>query len=196
MEKEQLIHVKIRPDTSSKLNEIFIQFVHTLPTNHVPQIYYIDAIDRFPLKEFSGEFPMSRTNQVLYENIRVLSCLDLEELYQSIKKITQSIHINTINDRKSGEIKQLLLLLNGLELMYRTTKVKGNSFTHSLLNHTMLTLRLLSNGKPNIKIVILLPTSEFPNTLEHISDQRPKRMNNWKTQGNMLGDYIIKFYNG
>ncbi|CCD23421.1 Csm2p NDAI_0B03870 [Naumovozyma dairenensis CBS 421] len=184
---------------------------HLRPTeksNEVRQLYFIDATNSFPLQQFQNLIPYNGEdeNKRIYDNIRIITCLELGELAMVLNKIIQSIQLNKIKRQKNTTTQSekpkegnlnILIVVNGLETMFRNTRFKENvEVTHSVLRMALLKLRILSNERNgyHLRSLVLFPLEEMKN----LSTKQLKRLksssNRGQNDGSSVGDYVCKYY--
>ncbi|EDZ71567.1 Csm2p [Saccharomyces cerevisiae P283] len=154
---------------SSPTKDKLCQFIkQDLSKEHVvTQLFFIDATSSFPLSQFQKLVPPTLPENVrIYENIRINTCLDLEELSAITVKLLQILSMNKINAQRGTEDAvteplKIILYINGLEVMFRNSQFKSSpQRSHELLRDTLLKLRVMGNDEnENASIRTLL---EFP----------------------------------
>ncbi|AJP39344.1 Csm2p [Saccharomyces cerevisiae YJM1078] len=195
---------------SSPTKDKLCQFIkQDLSKEHVvTQLFFIDATSSFPLSQFQKLVPPTLPENVrIYENIRINTCLDLEELSAVTVKLLQILSMNKINAQRGTEDAvteplKIILYINGLEVMFRNSQFKSSpQRSHELLRDTLLKLRVMGNDEnENASIRTLL---EFPK--EQLLDYYLKKNNNTRTSsvrskrrriknGDSLAEYIWKYY--
>lgn len=178
-------------------------------------LYYIDATNSFPLRQFQHIVPVD--NAGVYDNIRITTCLDLQELSTIVNKVVQALNMEKLkrhqhrndNDERAVEKAQqhissadIIILINGLEIMFRNTQIKESpSQSHLILRDLLLKLRVMANNHNyNKDISMLRNFFIFPR--EDLYKLDAMRQENGKNKrpkisgipGNTLGEYIAKFY--
>lgn len=119
-------------------------FLHTNETSKL-QIYYIDAINSFPIDELLS----LQLTQEQISRINVIVSLELKELLntlnQIIDKFNDSVNKNCqekTNPKESND--KIYIILNGLETIFDNSLIQDASNAYSLLNKILLSLRLMS----------------------------------------------------
>lgn len=168
-------------------------------------LYYIDATNSFPLQEFQKIIAVEQKE--VYDRIRIITCLDLSELSKTLNQVVQVLNIDKIQQQqrrkeKDGENTnvEILLILNGLEIMFRNTQMECSpSESHLLLKDLLLKLRTIANncevGEPMLRTVLTFPKEELlkfnsSNSQSHGN----KRLKSTITNANTLAEYVAKFY--
>lgn len=196
----KLLSVWVAPPRSD-----LAQFINRVVANNVNStLYYIDATNRFPLKEFQQT--ISPSSKEVYDRIRIITCLDLTELAVTINKVVQALNMEKIqhqqkpsdNDRTDGNRVEILVILQGLEIMFRNTQLNCSpSESHIALRDLLLRLRTIANnatpGSSILRTVLTFPREEvFKFGNRQANDN--KRLKGGRVNGNTLGEYVAKFY--
>ncbi|CCC68741.1 hypothetical protein NCAS_0B06570 [Naumovozyma castellii] len=184
------------------------KFISSALQDQPSQLYFIDATNSFPIREFQRETPVA-TNKDVYDNIRIITCLELEELTILVNKIIQTIQLNKIERQKKksqnnshhNDIQffpdlKMRVIINGLEIMFKNTQFKQDSeTTHSILRDILLRLRVIANESEGTQMqtLLLFPKDEFKISVPVGDTGRYKRMRS-NHNGNSLGEYVCKFY--
>ncbi|CCE62458.1 hypothetical protein TPHA_0C03050 [Tetrapisispora phaffii CBS 4417] len=211
------------PDSTTAVTEFITKALLNSAESSAPDIflklYFIDATNSFPISQFQETIPICDENNHIYENIRITTCLDLNELLININKMTQLIAINRFKKQQKSDnsakqsIKDqqgicrsgILVFINGIEIMFRNSQIKSsNEKSHYLLREAMLKLRVMANQytpseeETSLKTVLQFPVTEvFASTSKDLSQNKKngKRMKNKQhIKGNTVGEYICKFY--
>ncbi|AET40150.1 Csm2p Ecym_5395 [Eremothecium cymbalariae DBVPG len=217
---------KLKDDAlTSHLLNFYYKHLSTSDCERLPQLVYIDCKNSFPVRSFQAKLdqiprPPHYTRQLLFESVRIMVCLELADFEDIVRKLYQNIaadratrhHSHSNNPPADSDInnrlaKQTLVVISGLDVMYRTSQVLDPTTAHRHLNDALLRLRMLSNKAPStdFEVHIILPHSEFQKsclTDGHATARMPPENNNhakrakpnWHGHGNTLGDYIIRFY--
>ncbi|SCV05457.1 LANO_0H07910g1_1 [Lachancea nothofagi CBS 11611] len=169
-------------------------------TPSVRTLYFIDAMGRFPIKEFCQLLP-PQENGALFENVRVMASLDLGELIDVVGKIAQFTQVARSahsRDPVKSPSPQVLVFLRGLDVMFRNTALRDQSRAHLLLRDIMLRLRMIAKSSTSTtKTIVLFPA--FHNTNESSADasqppSKKHKMNPSSLNNNSLAAYISKYY--
>lgn len=192
-----------RSPPKDELARLMLQIV---ADNKNSTLYYIDATNRFPLKEFQLLMPPHTKD--IYDRIRIITCLDLTELAVTVNKVVQMLNMDKIQQQQKQNSKdadspnqvrfKILLVLQGLEIMFRNTQSKCSpSESHLALRDLLLKLRAIANStvpdSPMLRTILTFPREElFKFTNRQGSDA--KRLKGSLISGNTLGEYIAKFY--
>lgn len=198
---------------SPSQNEIahFIGDIFTDLASHT--LYYIDATNSFPLRQFQHIVPAANTK--VYDNIRITTCLDLQELSTIVNKIVQVLNMEKLkrhqnrneNDEPAAEQVQqhspsanIIVLVNGLEIMFRNTQIKESpTQSHLILRDLLLKLRVMANSYQKdismLRSLFIFPREDLYKLdairQEKVKNKRPKISG---IHGNTLAEYIAKFY--
>lgn len=161
------------------------------------QIHYVSATNSFPLRHFVQLLPVDQ-NKTIYDNIKILSALDMKELISVVRSLYQNIIRYTISPNEDTPYHWICI--DGLQTMFRYTQLQDSEFSHRALNDVLLRLRLLSYKCNTLKITLLFPPHEIPEYIGYSNSasndnvtRRPKRFKRENT-GTMIGDYIWKYY--
>lgn len=168
-------------------------------------VYFLDAINDFPLKEFQNTIPLD--NKVVYDNIRISTCLDLQEMMQTVTKIMQQLTMNVLQKQNSNQEShkpvEILLLINGLNVMFQNTQIKETAPIALLrLRDILLKLRFTANNPQsdgsNLKAAVIFPEEEIikfsSNQGGEINNNNKRAKRGISNDGNTLAQYIAKFY--
>lgn len=165
-----------------------------LNSNNV--VFYIDAASSFPLPQLQAL--VSSDNAQAYENVRIQTSLDLDELNHTIKKVIQFSTMEKVQMRQknNSQPRNILIVISGIEIMFRNSKATSpTTLHHTILRDILLKLRVEANHSDpegvTLKTLILLPHTECQ-TSQSVSFT--KRLKLAPNVGNSLGDYIVKFY--
>ncbi|CAI2035986.1 hypothetical protein SEUBUCD646_0I00470 [Saccharomyces eubayanus] len=180
-----------------------------LNNNVITQLFFIDATNSFPLSHFQKLAPPDLSeNAKIYENIRINTCLDLEELSAITVKILQILSMNKINAQKDTEDAaadplKIILYINGLEIMCRNSQIKSSpQRSHELIRDILLKLRVMANNaRAPIRTVLEFPKEQLLDyyfmkknktsaLLPASTHSKRRRMKN----GDSLAEYIWKYY--
>ncbi|EJS43350.1 csm2p [Saccharomyces arboricola H-6] len=170
----------------------------------ITQLFFIDATGSFPLSHFQKLVPPNLPENVkMYENIRINTCLDLEELSTITVKILQILSMNKINAQKStdgtaAKPLKVILYINGLEVMCRNSQFKSSpQRSHELTRDILLKLRVMGNDEnASIRTVLEFPKEQL---WDYYSTKTNKTlpMRNKRRRiknGVPLAEYIWKYY--
>ncbi|CAI4039635.1 hypothetical protein SMKI_09G0420 [Saccharomyces mikatae IFO 1815] len=193
---------------SSPTKSNLCQFIKkNLSNEHVlTQLFFIDATSSFPLNQFQNLVPPTLPENIkIYENIRINTCLDLEELSAITAKLLQILSVNKINAQKDTEDAatvslRIILYINGLEVMFRNSQFKSSpQRSHELLRDILLKLRVMGNDeKASIRTLLEFPKEQLldyyliKNNKTNVSSVRNKRRR--VKNGDSLAEYIWKYY--
>lgn len=188
----------------SPLQRDLAQFVRrSVASSKKRTLYYIDATNSFPLQEFQKM--VEATNTEIYDRIRIITCLDLSELSRTLNQVVQVLNMDKIQqqkrlrDKEEGETNaEIILVLNGLEIMFRNTQMElSPSESHLLLRDILLKLRSIANnceiGEPMLRTVLVFPREELLK-LNGSTSSGNKRLKTSFTNANTLPEYVAKFY--
>lgn len=164
-------------------------------------VYFLDATSSFPLGEFQKAIPMS--DKQVYDNIRITTCLDLQEALQIVNKVIQLLTMDKLQKQNSENDNdkplEILILINGLNVMFQNTQIKeAASASHLILRDLLLKLRLIANNPQRdgsrLKSVLIFPKEEVSKYSPIHRDSSSKRLKTNAFSGNTLAEYIGKFY--
>ncbi|AMD19678.1 HCL473Cp [Eremothecium sinecaudum] len=173
-----------------------------------PELTYIDCRNSFPIATFQKsvkEAHVPATNlPTLFDSIRITLCLNLAELSTAVRKVYQSLAAA----RVTAKPPRTLVIISGLDVMYRSALLQDHKLAHRQLHDILLLLRMMTNIQDRITVTVMLPFSEFPKahavTMEALASEaaiNPSRSHpnkktkpSWHGHGNLLGDYIIKYF--
>ena len=165
-----------------------------LDSNNV--VFYIDAASSFPLTPLQGLIPSD--NKQAYENVRIQTSLNLDELNPTIKKVIQYLAMDKVRRRQESDRgpQSVLIVISGIEIMFRNSKSNSpTALHHTMLRDLLLKLRVEANHSDprgvTLKSLILLPQTVYERS--H-SLNSTKRLKVAPIFGNSLSDYIVKFY--
>lgn len=131
-------------ESISRLMASFLISENDVATNRT--LYFVDAMDRFPITEFCKIVP-PQDNAAIYEKVRIVAALDMEELTAEIIKVAQFTQIAQsacLRDPAAGQ-PQVYVVLRGLDVIFRNTALKDQSRAHLLLKDILLRLRMIAN---------------------------------------------------
>ncbi|CAR24989.1 Csm2p [Lachancea thermotolerans CBS 6340] len=172
-------------------------------------LYFIDAMDRFPIKEFCRLVP-PKENAAVYENVRIMASLDMEELSSVVSQVVSSAqmsHSTRLRDPSAPQ-PQVCVVIRGLDVIFRNTALKDQARAHLLLKDIMLRVRMMANTDPLLlKAVLLFEVQQKPRGINlpgsndssqnapppskrPRSDYRSGAPNNL----NSIAVYLMKFY--
>ncbi|CCF60237.1 hypothetical protein KAFR_0J01730 [Kazachstania africana CBS 2517] len=135
-------------------------------------LHYIDAVNSFPLMEFQNLVPANEDNKRVYDNIIITTSLNMQELYNIVKKIIENTE------------KIRLIVINGLDIMFRNSSFNDSSQAHELLKMVFLRVRgSYSGGK--LKTLVLNRTGSVP---------VPKRKKLKTESSNGIYEFTSKYY--
>lgn len=182
---------------------------NTLPL----QLHFVDATNSFPIAQFKKIVPVSEETKYIYDNIRITTCLDITELNRTVNRMIQLISIdqlqrysrikNGITDREADTASGtsgILLIINGLEVMFRNSQInESQEQAHLLLRDVMLRLRATANQPDGnndlqLKNIIIFPSSELFRYVSNNNNTKKRIKSNNTIKGNTLGEYVSKFY--
>lgn len=169
----------------------------------VKDVYFIDSIDSFPLGQFQSL--VNETSQGVYDHIRINNCLNLDELHGLMKKITEGLVLQKIHNKKSKSFEplEILCILNGLDVIFRSTTVNQPAErTNQQMRDIMLRIRQVCNEydeSPIIfKVILLFNRNDVIGLLpkERISRLQVQKKLKYSSmrEGNSVGEYIGKYY--
>ncbi|SMN20200.1 similar to Saccharomyces cerevisiae YIL132C CSM2 Protein involved in a Rad51p- [Maudiozyma saulgeensis] len=174
--------------------------VHNTETKFImKKLYYIDSVNSFPLEDFKRMIPINMPiNKSIYDNVIINQALNLKELNEIIMKIIQSekqaatTEEKRIIEKPSTSQENLkdnvLIVINGLDIMFQNSSMSDSRQAHNHLNLTLLQLRATANrGQESFKSIIL---SRDPLNGD-IATQQFKRT---KNEGNSVYQYVSKYY--
>lgn len=190
----------------SPLPKNLAEFVRkTVACSRNRTLYYIDATNTFPIQDFQKI--VTNTEKEIYERIRIITCLDLSELSKNLSQIVQVLNIDKIQQRQRQNDKseddtnvEILLIVNGLEIMFRNTQMSCSpTESHSLLRDLLLKLRTIANncvkGEPMLRTILIFPREELlkilPSSPQSHGSKRVKRV---ASNTNTLAEYVAKYY--
>ncbi|SCW02015.1 LAFE_0E12266g1_1 [Lachancea fermentati] len=159
-------------------------------------LYFIDAMDRFPLTEFQKALPHEGHSQI-YDNVRIMTCLDMEELAAMVAKISQSTQRARVAHTKDASIAatRTLLVLRGLDVIFRNSMLRDASLAHRLLKDVMLRLRIVANTTSDFRTIALFPSNEASEIAGNLNEKPLRKKPKLSLgQGNSLSHYLSKFY--
>lgn len=170
---------------------------------HLREVYFIDSIDSFPLRQFQSL--VTESTKGVYDRIRINNCLNLTELHDLIKKITETLILRKIHNKKSDPVEPLdiLCIVNGLDVIFRSTTVNQSADrTNQQMRDIMLRIRQVCNeydeSPITFKMVLLFNKNDVIGLLpkERISrlQQQKKLKYSSVLEGNSVGEYIGKYY--
>ncbi|SCU86437.1 LAME_0D06128g1_1 [Lachancea meyersii CBS 8951] len=166
-------------------------------------LYFVDAMDRFPVKEFC-EFLPPEEHHTLFENVRILTSLDMDEFSRTVGQISRStLALRSAHQRSPQDVPvpEVLVFVRGLDVIFRNTALKDQMHAHRSLKDAMLRLRMLGNAREfPTRTIVLFPSQgqgPSPNTQNVVqpSQKRQKKLGNGAFQNyNSLAGYLTKFY--
>ncbi|QLQ78938.1 hypothetical protein HG537_0B02850 [Torulaspora globosa] len=187
--------------TSPARSELAQLIYETVTKDDNSTVYYIDATNRFPLKEFQQI--TSPNDKEIYDRIRIITCLDLAELAITVNKVVQVLNMDKIHRQQRQNDKdenpaEILLVLQGLELMFRNTQLNCSpNESHLALRDLLLRLRTIANNtaSDNLKLRTMLtfPREELLKFVNRSTNDN-KRLKTSSINGNTLGEYVAKYY--
>ncbi|AGO14163.1 AaceriAER368Cp [[Ashbya] aceris (nom. inval.)] len=194
---------------SAHLISLYRDYLSTEGTS-LPKVVYIDCKNSFPIRTFHADLAalppaLAVASARIMDNVRVVVCLDLAELQKAVQTLSHSLAVERASPKETEPSKSscTLIVLCGLDAMYRATHLVDPLMAHQQLNDSLLRLRMLAADPESgvLRTDVLLPRTEFPRAASTIdkeaSNSAPptkKPRSSWHGSGNMLGDYIIKFY--
>ncbi|CAI4064401.1 hypothetical protein SKDZ_09G0390 [Saccharomyces kudriavzevii ZP591] len=193
---------------SSPTKSDLCQFISdNLSNEHaITQLFFIDATNSFPLSQFQQLVPPTLPENVkIYENIRINTCLDLEELSAITVKILQMLSMNKISAQKGTkdtavDSLKIILYINGLEVMCRNSQFKSSpQRSHELIRDILLKLRVMGNDETaSIRTLLEFPKEQLldyyfmKNNKTNMPSMRNKRRR--VKNGDSLAEYVWKYY--
>ncbi|QLL31424.1 hypothetical protein HG536_0B02870 [Torulaspora globosa] len=192
--------------TSPARSDLAHFIYQTVANNGNSTVYYIDATNRFPLKEFQQI--TSPNNKEVYDRIRIITCLDLAELAVTVNKVVQVLNMDKIHRQQRQSDKdetsaaenrtEILLVLQGLELMFRNTQLNCSpSESHLALRDLLLRLRAIANNTTSdsliLRTILTFPREELLKFMSRAANDS-KRLKSSLINGNTLGEYVAKYY--
>lgn len=149
------------------------------------RVYYIDATNSFPIKEFGQALPNhDKSFKRIMDSIHVATALDLAELEEIVIRL----------GRERGTI---LVYINGLEIMAKNTQFNQSApKAHSQLKNILLSLRsmCISLQTPiRQRTVLAFPNTELPQGTSFNSMIRNKRLKS-RTDGHTVAEYVLTYY--
>lgn len=192
--------------TSPTRSDLARLIYETATNNDNSTVYYIDATNRFPLKEFQQI--TSPNNKEVYDRIRIITCLDLAELAITVNKVVQVLNMDKIHRQQRQSDKdetsaadnrtEILLVLQGLELMFRNTQLNCSpSESHLALRDLLLRLRTIANNTASeslkLRTILTFPREELLK-FRNQSTNDTKRLKSSTINGNTFGEYVAKYY--
>lgn len=203
-----LLTISISPAKSDLAQ--FISQVFTATQKRT--LYYVDATNSFPLRDFQRIVKIGDND--IYDHIRITTCLDLPELSATVNKIVHILNLHKIERQQrrsgdkpssaqgndAGEHVEILLILRGLEIMFRNTQMKCSpSDSHLLLRDLLLRLRSIANncdkGASMLRTLLIFPRDEifrYNSTKSESTNNKRLKVN--AISGNTLGEYVARFY--
>lgn len=197
LEKLKLLTVWQCPH-STLLAELTSQFLTSNIDSTIKQLYFIDSTDGFPLQEFQDLLP-PQDNQQIYDNVRIMTCLEMDELKIILGKLIQTVNLSRIDCRKNKTASKssVLVVINGLDVMFRNSMIKNTQTAHSLLNELLLRLRMIANDEDgrDFKTLLVFPKRELNSILDSTGGRPIKKPRTAVyISGNSIGEYVAKFY--
>ncbi|CEP62132.1 Csm2p LALA0_S04e08570g [Lachancea lanzarotensis] len=174
-------------------------------------LFFVSAIDRFPVAEFCELLP-PQEHAALFENVRVLTSLDMDEFTSTVGQISRSVFAARSALQRSETCHnsapngfQTLILVHGLDVIFRNTALKDQQHAHRSLKDIMLRLRMLGNVDDfGTRTILLFPPRQAPPPpLSHDNQQSshlPLQKRHKSSGGpffqnyNSLSAYVMKFY--
>ncbi|SCU84703.1 LAMI_0C08548g1_1 [Lachancea mirantina] len=187
-------------DSADTLGEIIVSLMAPQDQLAARTVYFIDAMDRFPLNKFREKLP-PRTEPEIYDRIRVIVCLDMQELATLVQKLVQTAQRDRIASQVGSGAHQgrVIIILNGLEIMFRNSSLRSAVQAHAVLKDCMLRLRTAGNASSEFRTLVVFPADQ--NSQISATDQnqaksalprkRPKRNS---AEGNPFSTYLCKYY--
>ncbi|SCU88363.1 LADA_0E09692g1_1 [Lachancea dasiensis] len=162
-------------------------------------LYFVDAMDRFPVSEFCQCLPPG-DNDALFEDVRIMTALDMEELANVVRKIAQLTQMARSAHSRAPQttpVPHVLVFLRGLDVAFRNTALKDPARAHLLLKDTMLRLRMLANSAQfPTTTVVLFPESQAGAPVRSTGSSGPpfKKQSLGSVHVTSLPAYLSKFY--
>lgn len=139
-------------------------------------LYYIDSINSFPLYDLQQITTQEESS--IFDNVRLVTCLDLNELYNIILELIKTIKTNETSQ------DHILIMIHGMDTMCTNSSIqmggnnsKGKSI-HGILNKILVMIRVkLYNHK--IKTILLSERIHFPDIFgnrNHSSNRKKPRL--------------------
>ncbi|CCK70436.1 Csm2p KNAG_0E01740 [Huiozyma naganishii CBS 8797] len=132
------------------------------------ELYYIDVTDSFPLQQFQERAPLN-SHRAVYDHIKIIACLELRELLQSVLKITRASDQST------------LVMINSIDTMFANAQYRDSQTCYDVLNEVLLELRWASS--PQFTTVLVFPRNR---------EQQPLKRR--KTAAESLDEFIGNYY--
>lgn len=205
--------LKILSTWSNPSSDVLLKFiVSVLQENNDIEVHFVDSSNSFPVSELQNVILQNKNlpNDIC-DRIRILVCLNLEDLKKASDKFVQMSNIRRIR-QKQGKIimdniendKKVLLYVGGLDTMFRNTQLSDSlEETYLLLKEILLKLRLIGNqtilNEAYLRTMIGFPFNELSNTnnLDHrksqLNNDNKKRIRK-SLEGNTLGEYVTKYF--
>ncbi|CUS23964.1 LAQU0S13e00254g1_1 [Lachancea quebecensis] len=192
------------------ISKMMATFLTTDSDEHSAKtLYFIDAMDRFPIAEFCKLVP-PKENAAVYESVRIMASLDMEELFSVVSQVvssTQMTHSARLRDPSVPQT-QVCVVIRGLDVIFRNTALKDQARAHLLLKDIMLRLRMMANTDPLLLKAVLLfeaqqkpPGGNLPGSKASSEGVPPpsKRPRSEYRSGasanlNSIAAYLMKFY--
>lgn len=171
------------------------------------QIYYLDAINSFPIDELIS---LNLTSEQIGK-INIVVALDLKDLLINLNKIIDSFNIKNLDSTTKTDIakndqnktkstekssvkndnfdSKIYIIINGLETIFDNTLIQDATNVYSILNNILLKLRHMScEKKDNWFNYLIIPKKA--GDIEY-SNKNKRR----KLKDNLsFWEYIINYY--
>lgn len=157
------------------------------------KLYYIDSVNSFPLEEFQKMVPITMPiNKKIYDNVIINQALNLRELTDILMKIMHSEQeqdSEKVPDVPSPNSHKILVVINGIDIMYQNSSMSDTKQAHHQLNTGLLRLRQRSNSSSGFFKAVILSRDLLNNSTRSFNSQKRSRY-----EGNSIYQFIAKFY--
>ena len=157
------------------------------------KLYYIDSVNSFPLDEFQKMVPIAMPiNKKIYDNVIINQALNLKELTDILTKIIHSEkkkNTDTEPDLSLSSNHKILVIINGIDIMYQNSSMSDAKQAHHQLNTSLLQLRQCSNSSDGNFKSVMLSRDPLNNSIQSFNSQKRSRY-----EGNSIYQFVSKFY--
>lgn len=157
------------------------------------KLYYIDSVNSFPLDEFQRMIPISMPiNKKIYDNVIINQALNLKELTDILTRIIHNEkkkNTDTEPDLSLTNYHKVLVIINGIDIMYQNSSMSDTKQAHNQLNIGLLRLRQCSNSSDRFFKTVILSRGALNNSVQSSHSQKRSRY-----EGNSIYQFISKFY--